>query len=219
MANELEPTLGLPTPFPASPTRQPKYVVRFENKQTGLFYLTNFCELYAAKYPVALVLDDREWVWKDEKTAVATDGMIVHSDDLEEIVEYKLTTKERQWVPPSPYFGQWHNIAAGQPIHEKREKRSQAAGDNESDDAPAKREKRATKQPREPDSTPKRERTARPAKDGLVSVADVAAQLGKDPKACRIALRKSNTPKPDAGWAWPASEVDAVKAIILKHIK
>lgn len=219
MATELEPTLGLPTPFPSSPTRSPKYVVRFENKTSGLFYITNFCELYAAKYPTALVLDEREWVWKNEKTIQCTDGMIVHSDDLEQIVEYKLTTKERQWVPPSPYYGEWHNIASGKPIHEKRQQRSQAPENAEAPVTAKKPRRASSDDPGEPQQAKQRERTARPAKDGLTSIATIAEQLDKDPKQCRIALRKSNTPKPDAGWAWPKDELESVKAIILKHIK
>jgi hypothetical protein len=216
MAAALEPTLGLPAPFSASPGRPPKHVVRFENPSTGLFYVTNFCELYAAKYPVSLIIDDREWKWRDDKTIVCTDGLIVHSDDLEEIVEYKLTPKERQWVPPSPYYGQWHNIAAGQPLDARRSGPAQASNTDDSAKPTSKREKRPTPVP---DVTEGAKKAPRPSKDGLVSVAEVAVSLGKDAKACRIALRKSNTPKPDAGWAWPADELEAIKAVILKHIK
>lgn len=215
MATELEPTLGLPSPFPSSPKRPPNHVVRIENPSTGLFYVSGFCELYPAKYLVALVIDDREWKWKDDKTILCTDGTVVHSDDLEQIVEYKHTAKERQWVPPSPYYGQWHNIAAGQPINEKRTKASTAPTPDESANPASKRTKRPTDVPGEA----KAAKTPRPNKDGLVSVADIAEQLGKDAKECRIALRKSGTAKPDAGWAWPPAEVEAVKAVILKHIK
>jgi hypothetical protein len=200
MAKEHEPTLGLPAPFPSSPRRPPKYVVRFENEQVGLFYVTSFCELYAAKYPTALVLGERQWAWKDEKTIQCADGMVIHSDDLEEIIEHELTPKEEQWVPPPPYYGQWHDLAAGHSV--RAQERSQTPKGSGS------AEQRKKTDPK---------RTA--SKEGLVTISEIAEQLGRDPKQCRIALRKSGTPKPGASWAWPQDEADSIKAMILEHLR
>ena len=216
MTTELEPTLGLPSPFPSSPKRPPKYVLKVENKQTGLFYITNFCELYPFKYLVSLILDDREWKWTSDKMITADDGITLTSDNLEQVVEYKLTPKERQWVPPSPYYGQWHNIAAGKQPLEKRQRPATAASEKTEDEPKRTSKKRATADPQQPERPPKRPRASR---DGLTDLASIAAELKLEPKTCRVALRKSNTPKPDAGWAWPGNEVETIKAVILKHAK
>lgn len=224
MAKEVEPTLGLPAPFPSSPKRPPSYNLKLENKTRGLFYVGAFCELYACKYVTDLVLASREWEWVNTKTIECEDGLTITSDSLEQIIEYEFKGKESKWVPPAPYFGQWHAIAAGQSISDAVQRKSRtSAGDTDAPEAStasegtSSRKKRSSASSDVP-STPKQPKQ-RVAKDGLVTVAEIAEQLGLDPKACRIALRKSNTAKPDAGWAWPPGEVDAIKATIKKHAK
>lgn len=64
-----------------------------------------------------------------------------------------------------------------------------------------------------PDETPRAPRpapTPRAPRDGLVSVAEVADQLGVEPRIARAALRRMKLEKPSAGWAWPAAEIPSI---------
>lgn len=66
----------------------------------------------------------------------------------------------------------------------------------------------------EPGEEPRRQRPApqpRASRDGLVPVADIAAELGVEPRVARAALRSLGVSKPAAGWAFPAGEVAAVR--------
>lgn len=65
-----------------------------------------------------------------------------------------------------------------------------------------------------PDEAPRRARPApqpRASRDGLVPIADIAAELGIEPREARAALRGLKIEKPAAGWAFPAAEVAAVR--------
>lgn len=195
-------TLGLENPWPSSPKHPPRFNVTISGSPHMPFLATGVRTMYAAKYLVSIIIDDREWRWKDEKTIVCDDGITIRSDHLEEIVEYKMTATERKWLPNSPTFEEWHSIASGKAPQERARKPKATTSD---------------------EPTPKKTKPVstgpKPSKDGLITVGEIAQQLGLDPKQCRIALRKSKIEKPAAGWAWPPAEVDAVKATIKKHAK
>lgn len=69
----------------------------------------------------------------------------------------------------------------------------------------------------DPESGQESRRAARPApqprasRDGLVPIADIAAELGIEPREARAVLRGLKVEKPAAGWAFPAAEVPAVR--------
>lgn len=202
MAQEANATLNLPNPWPSSPKHPPRFNVKIEGPNGYL--VTGFREMYAFKYLVHLIIDDREWKWKNDTTIFCDDGTTIISDHLEQCVEYKLTSTERKWVPPAPYFSEWQQLATGRPQDSSRARQKPSTPSNSSEPKPkAERAQRAPQASRE----------------GLVELATIAQQLGLEPKACRVALRKSGIEKPAAGWAWPASQVDQVKATIKKHAK
>jgi len=62
--------------------------------------------------------------------------------------------------------------------------------------------------------TEKTAKTSRPSREGLVSIGQIAKDLGMIPREARGVLRERARRKPSCGWAWPANEVDAVKKAI-----
>ena len=64
---------------------------------------------------------------------------------------------------------------------------------------------------------PRKERQPRASRDDLVDIATIAEEMGMTAREARGILRKSDLPKPEAGWAWsPGLEVDQVKVVLAK---
>jgi hypothetical protein len=61
-----------------------------------------------------------------------------------------------------------------------------------------------------PSSSPSR--SSSPPRDGLVTIADIAKEVGVSPTKARSILRSHNIPRPDAGWAWNASDASRIRA-------
>lgn len=62
-------------------------------------------------------------------------------------------------------------------------------------------------------TTPKREKKTkekRATREGLVSIGDIAKDLGMIPREARGILRAIKMAKPSCGWAWPAGEVEFI---------
>lgn len=196
MAKEYNESLNLPTPHPSAPKHPPRFNVSFA-KGDRIFYSIGFREMYAFKHLMNLMLDDREWSWTSETQIDTKDGFVIKSDHLEDVIEYKLTAKERQWTPTLPWSREWSELNHGKPTSSPTGERKKA----------------------EPVERVKRSKTPRASRDGLVPLQQIADEMKLEPKACRVALRKSKIDKPDAGWAWPASEVEAIKATIKKHAR
>jgi hypothetical protein len=55
---------------------------------------------------------------------------------------------------------------------------------------------------------------AAPPRDGLVTIADIARDAGMSPTKARTILRSHGVVKPEAGWAWSASDAARVKAML-----
>lgn len=55
---------------------------------------------------------------------------------------------------------------------------------------------------------------AAPPRDGLVTIADIAKDVGLSPAKARSILRSHGVAKPAAGWAFEAREVTRIKALI-----
>lgn len=74
----------------------------------------------------------------------------------------------------------------------------------------------AKKAKRTPDDTsPTIARPARPSRDGMTSVGDIAASLQITPQEARQTLRQLKEPKPPQGWAYNTpAEVDRIRALI-----
>jgi hypothetical protein len=56
-------------------------------------------------------------------------------------------------------------------------------------------------------------RSAPPPRDGLVTIGDIAKDVGLSPDKARAILRAHKVRRPEAGWAWSAADAARVKAI------
>ena len=160
-------------PFPSSPTRPPVYVIRFDSPR-GLA-IHGFCIPSAAKAFVDHVLRKDAYTWKSDYHLYVPDlELTISCSKLEEVME--CTT---HFDLPIPY-PQLANQIRATPTHYDPPTAEQPA-----------------RQPKERKPT-----TPRPSADGLTSIADIAHTLNIDPRTARQLLRKTNTPKPEHGWAW-----------------
>ena len=106
---------------------------------------------------------------------------------MEKVIEYELTSLEDQWQVPEPMSSNIRRFLS-KPILRPEETSSPI--------------------PSPPRSEP---RAPRPSKDGLVTIATIAQDIGLDPREARAALRALKIEKPDAGWAWPSDEAEKIK--------
>jgi len=223
MASENQERLikeGLKHWAPSSPHRPPKYNLKLSRGKQFLATMS-FCAEYAATYMIDLLRADADkTTWVNPKTITFEHGdfsITVEGDHLELLCEYKMTPKEKEWVPPEPYASLWPSYLTdrpGQPIR---------LDTPEAPVAPKGPVRTSDKHPN-PQQVPKRNHEVSPpkkakvSKDGLVSIGDIAEQMKVLPRDARQILRKTKTPKPDAGWAWPKSEVEKIKGIIKKGL-
>jgi hypothetical protein len=99
MVVSMNTRLGLPEPFPSSPTRPPKFGLTAANHHF------TFCQLYALHKFVAVLLEGRTYKWLDERTILTDDGIRLKGD-LELALEYQPKGKETEWEIPTPYHEQ-----------------------------------------------------------------------------------------------------------------
>lgn len=164
-------------------------------KSNGNFCFHNFHATYAAQKFVLMMINDEDYKWLSDDTLITATGTKIKAEwrcSFEEVMEYVPTKQEAQFVFPVPYQGMFERfvgIAQSRPV---------------TIDKPPSREKE-TKQDRLP-------RAPRP--DDLTSLADIATELNIEPRDARQILRKTNTPKPDHGWAWAKDAVDTIKRIL-----
>lgn len=188
MAAALNVELGLPEPYPvALGKHESKFGFYIHKGDRFAFF--NFHSAYAAKYLIDRLLDGREPKWVNTKTIVIDDLRIrgEGDNDLEYIIEYQLKGNERKWLPPEPYLTYYDLLVSG---------------------------KRTPPEPTsQPEPSPRAPSEPRP--DGLTPLADIAQELGIDPREARQILRKK-AEKPAWGWAWPRDAVDKIKALLRK---
>jgi hypothetical protein len=64
----------------------------------------------------------------------------------------------------------------------------------------------------------KKEKKPKVDKTGLVTISQIAEELKVIPREARGVLRSNAVPKPDAGWAWPPAEADAIRKMVKKAL-
>ncbi len=101
----------------------------------------------------------------------------------------------RDWSPHEPILSQLHQIA----------------GIIKVPDTP--HEPEGTTKVRERNKRKTKTRAQPVSKDGLVTIAEICNELGMNPRDARKILR-NKVEKPDAGWAWPKSEVASIKKML-----
>lgn len=185
---------------PSRPAKYVLYVTRLGDDATQCI-VAAFAAPYAARKFLDALLRDDGWVWDDAATITSRygdPGCTIRSETgivvstrwwpgrLRECVEHEYTNAELGWSLDHT----WTSAA-------RRFREGPLPADETTPDAPA-------RAPR-PASAP------RASRDGLVTVGEIAVQLGVQPRDARAALRSLAVDKPPAGWAWPAAEADAVR--------
>lgn len=182
--------------FPSAPKVPPKYVVAVTRQQN--YNTEAFVALYAAHVFVLAVINDRPFKWLNSNEIKIDDTLIKCEQGLEDIIEHKLTASEREWELPEPYASRAHFLATG--------------------------ERHAVVMPAQADVKAQRASNRavglkRQDREGMTTIQDICASLKVEPRIARGILRKTSTPKPDAGWAWSAAEAKKIEALIRKEIK
>lgn len=194
--------------FPSSPTRPPRYTLYLTNQEEGFLYTPNFARCFAAKKAVDYILDKNtrwEWVSKDTiRCFDEEDGWLnIKSEELEEIVEYDYLEAEAEWELPSPLpreLDRALRIKYDPRVSEESQRdgrRSTQVSSKQSDDRGANKARGRSKT----------------SAGGSVSLADIAEELGLDPRKARATLR-GKMDKPEQGWQWPAEEVGDIKKLL-----
>lgn len=207
---------GLREPFPSSPTKPPKYAVYgtyphdAEPGQSRVVVVP-FLATYAAKRFVEALLQGGSFKWlaADKQlgrnvpdTVVGENGVRVRCDLLEEIIEYEYTEGEAQWELPDET--RRHADMVRREVRDEPEGLPTEGGGED--------------RPKKPKKEPKPEKV-KVDKSGLVTVGDIAEQMGIEARDARAALRKKKVEKPDVGWAWAPDKVEDIKKVIKSGLK
>jgi hypothetical protein len=154
---------------------------------------------YAAKHVFNLMVNGRDWQWDKEGVRITCGDLLISCAHMDEVVSYEFKNdEERRWHVGEPDRSQLLRaigVLAGPYVSKAAVEETQRAH------SPAVRVARA------------------PKPDGLVSIQDIAGQLGKDPGKCRAVLRKANVEKPVNGWAWADADVEGIKKILIAGLK
>ena len=203
---------GLPEPYPSAPVRIGLYVIgTHRSKDPGPTPHAQAAHVFAAMYSAkkfldALMLDDTWEEINDDKIRTSS-GVDINSIYLHDLLKYEMSPAEKSWEQPFNDRAAAHLMRTRE--HLPRE--SQAA--------------QHVEEPKATPTEPETKKVSRGAKikssaDGLVTIGTIAADLGKSSREARGILRKAvkakTITKPDAGWAYPEDEVDAIKKIINK---
>lgn len=204
--NQLMTDKVLENPFPSSPRRPPIVGINVKTPD-GRHSFFNFAALYAARHFIDLF---GEYRWVDENTIVTEQGVTLRGENarsFNRVFEYEMTKAEREWEIPAPYANLYRQFTKAYDPHEHEGPIKKLPGEHSGRIVNTTGPKQ--QEPKKP----------RPSKDGLTTVADIAAQLKIDAKDARKALRSSGEPKPDAGWAWPSTEVQRITKLIKENLK
>lgn len=191
-------------PFSSSPKHPPICEVKVTHVEKEMEHLHTFAAWYSAKKFIEGLTQDRKVKEINDTVIKTDDGIKIKSPHLQDILGHKYNALEEQWEIPDPY----RNMIRMFRGEEYKKTKDELAA------SPAKRIK-------EREDKPKKERKARPPKEGQVSIADICAELKCKPRIARGFLRSSKMEKPDGGWSWPKGhkDIDKVRTIITKGLK
>lgn len=201
---------GLREPFPTHPTRPTKYAVYCiypgdapagQNRQIVL----TFAAAYSAKKFVDYLIAGHNFKWLqashkgDIPDTILTDHNVkirIPGRGLEEVIEYEYTQAESEWALPEEHMRQCALLRRA-PDEEVTEEGEIVAK--------PKREPKPEK--------PKIDKTA------LISIGDIAEQMGIEARDARQSLRKQKIEKPTGGWWFAPEKVEEMKVLIKKGLK
>lgn len=178
-------------------------------RKDGGFCFHNFHSAYAAKWFVEYVIDGHDFEWLDDNTIETEHGFKIKGerDSLERAVEYKPTSKEREWRPEIGHM-QYYETFTG---------KRRAIDVPEKQVAPAPKPKKERK-PVDEDVKVLRKK-AKVKSGDYITISEICAELGHAPRECRQVLRNLKVEKPGHGWAWPPGEAAIIKKRISQYLK
>jgi hypothetical protein len=205
-ATPIKTSNGLDHPFPRSHTTPAKHVIyatRPGEVDRGMAIL--FSADYAAAHFVATLIGSSTFEWEETPTwqkmpqLLTSSNVRLRSDHLDQLVAYEFTETERQWSLPEGYSRMARSfrfVIIARP-------------ETENDDEPEGNVDRpASKEPKV-----KIDRSAK------VSIQAIAEELTMTPKEARTILRKLNVQKPEGGWLFDPTEINALKKKLLDNRK
>lgn len=195
---------GLPNWDTSAPSRNATHVVRAD--YNGNLIILVFGHVFAAKKMVDILVDEETFKWKTPLSIETERGIIIKSEQLEEIIEYEYRNEaEEEFMFPSPLDKNLSRFMLS----------TQEIADLKALKATVNTDGVTTRVKRE-----KKESTPRPSKEGMTTIQDLCKELGIEPTNARAALRKGQFQKPPQGWAWSdKAEVNRVREYIKKHAK
>lgn len=157
---------------------------------------------FAAKKFIELVIRDDEWYWELEDDGTESNDSLVTSSGirirtnstadrgmLREVMQHEYSLAEVAWDLPMPYPRL----------------------------AQAWRVRRSWTDLRTVEQKVRRG-TPRASRAGMVTVQNIAEELGIKPRDARGALRKAKMAKPVQGWAWKPDDVALIRELIAKAV-
>jgi len=180
-------------PYPSSPTRPPRYNVWLKyGEGFGKMQVHNWCTDWAAWKCLEIVINGRGFSKMDTDIGVwyVTDDNELMFKVVEPTGDNLIERKpQNSWVPGGNTMSQLQAVAGIIKPDEPKPDDTRAANKSKT-------------------------RTRAPvSRDGLVSIGDICADLGMNPRDARKILR-GKVEKPDAGWCWPTDEADAIKKLL-----
>lgn len=195
--------LGLKPPYGAAPYRPNKHFM-YLKKDDNILNI-GFGADYSAKKFLNLLIGKDEvhktrGITGKEDTLVTSSGVIIRCETIDEILNHEFTKAEEEWeLPDSGNMGTSTQALAFRSSTIK------------SDDGPVK----VLSEPKV--RAEKVERKPKPSKEGLVSIAEIAAEIKMDARDARAILRQQKVVKPEVGWYWNKREVDKIKTLLHNH--
>lgn len=185
--------MTLKNPFPSSPKNPPRHVIYI-----GLHNVICLGATYSAhRLVVGYCLKDREYRWINDTTVMTSDSLIkIRTDTLKEIIEYRPTKEEEEWLVPEPHHSLWLGLAR---------KTNKSPTETKDKEKVVKKRQAAEEQPR-----------PRPQNPDTRSIGDIAQSLGIKPSEARAILRAQKISKP---YAWNNSDANNIEKLLQKHRK
>lgn len=180
--------------FPSAPQKPAKYSTTFRLRpdSPNIKYSTmGFLTPEAMRSYIELVIGDEDFTWLSENCiSVPATDLHIHCQQLEEVMD---TTETINLPHPYPSYA---SVAAGRP---------------EQTYEPPKETKKARREKQPKTSKPKR---TRKSTDGMITIGQIADELGISASKARKVLRDNEVEKPATGWEWTEKAAKSIKKLI-----
>ncbi len=180
--------------------KRPHYVLYVTNEDTNHESVHVIYEHHTAQKllnyiiggdPVQIITPNHEHEVFNSPYIKTAQGAVIRCTDMQALIDYQPTLRER-----------------GDKANDARLRRDATLvyTERRAPVAPA-----ITGERRSPSGKPRKHRAPR---TGMVTAISIAEDIGMKPRDFRAALRKAKVHKPDCGWAWPADQVDKIRALV-----